>query len=54
MLGTENAATSAAQGKVECRNKDVRSLKCENLRCVRSICRFCRLLIGASYHTTAK
>jgi hypothetical protein len=51
---TENAATSAAQGTLECRNKDVRSLGCENLRCGRSICRFCKLLIAVSYQTTAK
>jgi hypothetical protein len=29
-LGTENAATSAAKGTLECRNKDVRSLICED------------------------
>ena len=53
-LGTENAATSATQGTLECRNKDVRSLGCENLRCGCSICRFCKLLMGVSYQTTAK
>jgi len=54
MLGTEIAASSAAQGTLECRNKDVRSLRFENLRCNRSICRFCKLLIGVSHQTTAK